>query len=467
MARVTARTSMEENRSSANSPRRVIIVAPHFAPSNLASTHRSRLFGQHLPEFGWEPVIVTVDHRFYEEQLDWKLAGLVSPHLRVERVRALPTKPIRLIGDIGVRGFWPMLRRILNIIDRDGADFLYITVPSFFAAPLGRLAYALRGIPYGIDYSDPWVHTWAGSDRPLTKAWFSRQLGNLLEPVSVRHASLITGVSERTYRDVLVRHPHLVEQAVRETMPYGGEAGDHAAARASGGSPYLFPREGKFRVIYAGTMWENGKETLERMFRAMSANREVFEDVQFVFIGTGTSPNDPQPQVRPLAAQFGLSEELVTEHPARIPYLDVLTHLEAADAILIIGSTKAHYTPSKVYQSVLARRPVFAVLHSESPACPILADSGSGQVLRFEGATDLESIERNFVEAFQRFRVFARNFDREAVDSSAMDEWSARSMTKKLADALDSVLYRRGHARDEVLEGTLASHRRTERIRTP
>src|SRR5690349_4167976 len=46
--------------------RRVLIVAPHFVPSNLASVHRSRLFALHLREFGWEPIIVTVDHRWYE-----------------------------------------------------------------------------------------------------------------------------------------------------------------------------------------------------------------------------------------------------------------------------------------------------------------------------------------------------------------------------------------------------------------
>src|SRR5689334_10130308 len=79
--------------------RRVIIVAPHFAPSNLASTHRSRLFGHHLPDFGWEPVIVTVHHSQYEEALDWKLTKLVPENLRIERVSALPTKPVRLVGD--------------------------------------------------------------------------------------------------------------------------------------------------------------------------------------------------------------------------------------------------------------------------------------------------------------------------------------------------------------------------------
>ena len=52
--------------SDAAARRRVLIVAPHFPPSNLAAVHRSRLFALHLREFGWEPIVVTVHHDRYE-----------------------------------------------------------------------------------------------------------------------------------------------------------------------------------------------------------------------------------------------------------------------------------------------------------------------------------------------------------------------------------------------------------------
>lgn len=431
----------------------MLIVAPHFAPSNLASTHRSRLFAYHLAAFGWEPIIVTVHHEFYEEALDWKLAALVPEGLRIERVSAIPTKPFRLVGDIGVRGFWSMLKRIVAIIDAEGADFLYITVPSFFAAPLGRIVHALRGIPYGIDYSDPWVHVWPGSERLLTKAWLSRKLGELLEPIAVRRAVLITGVSERTYSGVFERNPALVEQAISETMPYGGEPQDHVAARTDGATPYILQDDRKFKVIYAGTMWDGGREPLERIFRAIAANRQAFADVHFYFIGTGTSPTNPQPQIRPIADSLGLGDDIVTEHPTRIPYLDVLSHLEAADSILIFGSTKPHYTPSKIYQSVLARRPIMAVLHEASPAVPILMQSGSGCVLTFGGDSDLAAIEGGFTAKFMAVRQLAAKFDRDAVDPSALEQWSARSMTERLAHALDRALRQGGRLQPNATHG--------------
>ena len=90
-----------------NKNNKILIIAPHFPPSNLAAVHRTRLFAMHLPSMGWEPIVLTVHHKYYEEKLDWNLVKLLPKELKIERVRALPVKPIRLVGDIGIRAFFP------------------------------------------------------------------------------------------------------------------------------------------------------------------------------------------------------------------------------------------------------------------------------------------------------------------------------------------------------------------------
>lgn len=50
--------------------KKVIIVAPHFIPSNLAAVHRTRLFAKYLPDFDWTPIVISVDESYYEEELD-------------------------------------------------------------------------------------------------------------------------------------------------------------------------------------------------------------------------------------------------------------------------------------------------------------------------------------------------------------------------------------------------------------
>ena len=421
--------------------KRVLLVAPHFPPSNLAAVHRARLFAQHLPEFGWEPVVLTVHHEDYTEALDWNLAALVPDGLRVERVRAR-VGPValgrrQLVGDVVLRSFGPLLRRALRVIDAEGVDFVYVMIPSFYGALLGRAIHERRGTPYGIDYIDPWVEP---NEYPVgSKVWAAQRLARVLEPAAVRDASLITGVAEGYYEAVLERNPHL-RRAVTAAMPYGGEGRDHRKVAELGVEPWMFQRDGRFRLLYAGALLPLAVEPLHRVFRAVAERPDLFGDVEFFFVGTGTAPNGGEGRVRPIAEAYGLYGTVVREHPDRIPYLDVLAHLEAAQAVFVLGSTEPHYTPSKVYQGVLSERPVFAVLHEESTACEVLRQTGAGRVLAFDGEAGLGTIEETFVDRFTDFRAFADAFRPEDVDDEAFGAFSARSVTQTLAESLDEAV---------------------------
>lgn len=423
----------------------VLIVAPQFPPSNLAAVHRTRLFARHLPDFGWKPIILTVEPKAYEETLDENLMEFVPDDLHIERVGALPTEPVRLVGDIGVRSFIPMLRRIVSLNRRADIDFLYIPIPPHYSALLGRIAHAVCGLPYGIDYIDPWTQPqWHPEEAFFNRHWVARKLAPFLESVAVRDASLITGVARGYFEDVLDRNPHLHEQAVTTAMPYGGEPEDHRAVETMDVAPCLFSNDDEtFHFVYAGALLPKAMEPLEQVFQAIHSNPDVFADVRFHFIGTGTSPDDPEGyKVRPVAERYGLWRTVVDEHPARIPYLDALVHQEAADAVFVLGSTEPHYTPSKVYQGVLAEKPVFAVLHEASTACEVVRSTNAGQVLDFAGATDLASIKTSFASYMTAFRHFADSFAPEQVDQTAFETYSARSVTQTLAESLSHALQR-------------------------
>ena len=142
----------------------------------------------------------------------------------------------------------------------------------------------------------------------------------------------------------------------------------------------------------------------------------------------------------PIAERHGLWGDVVREHPARIPYLAVLAHLEAAEGVFIQGSTEPHYTPSKVYQGVLSEKPLLAVLHQSSTACDVIRSTGAGRVLAFDGVDGLNTIGQEFTAVFQSFRSFARSFDPSTVNQDAFDEYSARRVTGLLADALNRAI---------------------------
>ncbi|WP_018610980.1 hypothetical protein [Segetibacter koreensis] len=431
---------MERNSPKLNN--KILIISPHFPPSNLAAVHRSRLFAQHLPSYDWRPTILTVLEDFYEEKLDYHLERLLPQSLRIEKVKAFKTTKPRLVGDIGLRGFFQLYTKAKQLIKEEHFDFLYIPIPSFYVALLGRLLHDSTGIKYGIDYIDPWVHEFPGSDKIFSRHWLSTQIAKLLEPIAVKKASLITGVAEGYYKGVQERNPRLVKDAIFAAMPYGGEKMDHDAVKSLDIKPYLFSKNSeKLQVVYAGAMLPKAFAPLEKVLSAIHTQQEKYQDLELHFIGTGTSPNNPDGyNIKPIAEKYGLWQRNVFEHPARIPYLDVLVHLNAATGVFILGSTEPHYTPSKVYQAVLSQKPIWAILHRESSACKVIRGSGAGVVLAFDGENDVENIFKSFPKSFDEFLLYAENYNCHTINQIEFEKYSASSVTATLVDLVNKII---------------------------
>lgn len=421
--------------------KKILIISPHFPPSNLAAVHRSRLFAQHLPAFGWLPVILTVHEKYYEEALDPNLVKLLPEGLAIERVKALKVGRPRLIGDIGLRSFFQLFKRAKHIIREQKIDFLYIPIPSFYVALLGRWLQASTGVRYGIDYIDPWVHRFPGSDKIFSRHWFSTRLAGWLEPIAVKKASLITGVAEGYYKGVKDRNPHLLKTCVFGAMPYGGEEQDHKKVNELKLQPYLFnKKDSKIQLVYAGAMLPKAHGPLEALMQAIVTDPVAFQDFEIHFIGTGKTPDDSQGfNIKPLAEKYNLWQTHIFEYPKRIPYLDVLVHLEAADGIFVLGSTEPHYTPSKVYQGILSRKPLLAFLHEASTAAKVIVTSGAGLVLLFNENNFADHIRNNSVAIFGQYAALTKQYDFSNVRTDVFAEYSAYQVTGKLAGLIDQI----------------------------
>ncbi len=426
----------------------VVIVAAHFPPSNLAAVHRARLWAQHLHEFGWRPIIVATHHSFYEETLDWGLASLVPPDVEVVRTRAFPVRPIRFVGDIGVRSLPWHYSAIKRLSVQGRADFVHVTIPSNYSAMLGPLVHRRLKIPYGIDYIDPWVAKWPGTDVMGSKAWASYELSRVLEPFAVRNAALISGIDQGYFSDMLDRNPTVRAKAVLVSMPYGFSERDFDAVRGAAGTSFPFARpNGEVHLVYAGAMLPNGYAVLEAFLAGVrelvrrdcaKANR-----LRVHFIGTGKAPDDPEGyNVLPYAERAGV-RGMVTETPNRIGYMDVLGRLAGADGILVIGSVESHYSPSKVYQAVQARRPVLALLHEASSAVGVLRNSGAGEALTL--TPDRLPDPGSVADALERL-YFSRPFDPAVVNWTAFGQFSARESSRRLAASLDEAFERAGRS---------------------
>jgi hypothetical protein len=421
--------------------KKVAIVAAHFVPSNLTSVHRSRLWSLHLKEFGWEPIIVTTHWKYYEEKPEWELQELVPNDLRIIRTRAIPAKPLRLIGDVGVRSFYWHYKTLNTLAREDEIDFILITIPSNYSALLGRLIWKKFKIPYGIDYIDPWVHEWPGVEKVLSKAWFSHRLGKMLEPWAVKHCKLITGVADGYYKEVFERNPSLSSVAHKASMPYGISNHDFDLVKKKRRNAFLFDKFWEsFNIVYAGAMLPHSISVWEQLFKGIKILVDKFLEesgnVHFHLIGTGKKPNDPHGHnIEPIAKQYGV-EKYISECPQRVPYIDTLNHLLHSSAVLIVGSDRPHYSPSKVYQAIIAEKPIFALLCEESSAVRIIRSCKAGNVVDFK---DPESIDPK--ELAHEMMGFINHYRGSSYtpDLANFEPYTARHSAQSLANAMNGV----------------------------
>ena len=116
----------------------------------------------------------------------------------------------------------------------------------------------------------------------------------------------------------------------------------------------------------------------------------------------------------------------------------VLTH---ASGILLLGSSERHYTASKLYPALLAKRPILALFHEASSVVSILRAAGSEPTVRVitygDGATDAARVG----EAACHLRALAAAAAYRAGDVSLdrVDDVSARRLARRLAAVFDEV----------------------------
>lgn len=425
----------------------VVIVGPDFTPSSYPPALRILFFARHLPTFGWWPTVITSDPRYYEWSIDPENERLLPEWLEVIRTPALPVRLTRKIGvgDIGIRTLWYHWQAVKRLCTSRRVDLVFIPVPPYVQAILGRLIYRSFGVPYVIDYIDPWVSDrWRKlpKEQRLPKRALAHRLSATLEPLALRYVGHIVGVSKGTTDGVIARYSWLTEADTTE-IPYGGEPADFEYLRSNPRRNEVFNRrDGLLHVSYIGVCISPMQATILALFEAVRLGLKrapgLFGRLRLHFVGTTYAPNaNGLYQVLPLAREIGI-ENLVEERPHRVPYLDALQLLLDSHALLVIGSDEAHYTASKIGPYILARRPLLAIFHEASTVVRILNETGAGHVVTFNSqqapGEKIEEISERLEEILSLPPDYQPSARREA-----FEPYMARAMAMRLADVFDKV----------------------------
>ncbi len=373
--------------------RRVLIVSPHFPPTNAPDHQRVRMSLPFFREHGWEPVVLAVNATGVENTREPLLAATVPADIPVHRVSALSARCARRfgLGNLAYRAWFQLRSAGDRLLRETPFDLVYFSTTQFVVTALGARWQKKFAVPYVIDVQDPWrtdYYERPGSPPPPGgwKYRFARWQADRLEEPAWRDAVGFISVNAAYLNQLRGRYSWFSAKPAA-VIPFGASESDFSLARTHPDLAPAFAREpGAVHLVSVGAAGPIMRSALARLFADVRALRATdpaaAARLRFHFIGTSYAPAGlAAPSVAPLAVEFGVSD-LVREQPARVGYFTALKTLLAADAIIVPGSDDPAYSPSKIATCFLAEKPTLALAPAHSSFERIVDELGFASVAR-------------------------------------------------------------------------------------
>src|SRR5687767_6414952 len=125
---------------------------------NYPDMHRIRMSLPYYSENGWEPVVITVHENYVEGYRDELLIETIPRNIEIHKVKAWPVNITRKIGlgSISIRSFLQFKKKGMALLKARKFDLVFFSTSMFHVCALGRIWKKKFGIPFIIDFQDPW-----------------------------------------------------------------------------------------------------------------------------------------------------------------------------------------------------------------------------------------------------------------------------------------------------------------------
>ena len=403
------------------------MVAFHFPPlAGSSGIQRTLRFVQHLPAFGWQPLVLSAHPRVYEQTSD-DLTGEIPDGTIVRRAFALDAaRHLSIMGrypgwmsrpDRWVSWKLAGVADGIRMIKEFKADAIWSTYPIATAHVIGAVLHRKSGIPWIADFRDPMAQD---GYPPDAKTWESFKHIEERATKNARFSVFTTPGAARTYR---TRYPQFAERIV--VIENGFDEESFAAAGTDRAEGPLEP--GTLIFLHSGIVYPEERDPRPLFLalrRLVASGRLKRQQVKFRFRAAVH-----EALLNRLAAENGVADFIEVCPP--IPYKQALNEMMRADALLILQSDDCNdQIPAKLYEYLRARRPVLGLTDPNGDTAETLRRAGMDAIARLESTDEIEAILPSFIDAVASKTARIATTD-------VIDQASRKGRAESLSDLLN------------------------------
>ena len=441
--------------------RRILIIAYHFPPDAAVGALRPLKFAKYLPEFGWEPWVLTVRSEYYES-LDRSRLNEVACGSRVFPTRMLPHpstlyksakssyytatgrrqefsrklvepdahpdshgrlgKIRKFLGTLlwippdDVLGWLPIAAlKGIRLVKAHRITHIYTTNPPHTTHLVGLAIKNLCDVKWVADFRDLWLF-----DKPFQTRTADR-IERWMERKVVEKADAVTLTTDRMADKFRATYP-TVDPKKFATIWNGYDGEDFQSIRPAG------DRE-KFTLTYLGSFYD--ERTPEPLLAAVSelvTAGEIPDDaLEIELIGNcryvkGLATDE-------IAASLGLGSVVKVIDP--VPYKRALEYAVSSHLLVLLAPDQPYEIPGKAYEYLASGVGILA-LTQDGATADLIRKTGGGVVV---DPKDIGGIKRAVFDRYMTWVAHRSSSPRRPPAQARMYE--RRELTKRLVSILE------------------------------
>jgi glycosyltransferase involved in cell wall biosynthesis len=418
---------------------KVLIVTYYWPPGSGAGVQRWLKFSKYLPQFGWEPVILTVDPGYAAyPATDSSLTAEVSPDLKVYTTKAtdwfriykkdkakIPSAGFATNDDNSFTGkiirfirgnfFIPDPRRGWNryavreasrLIESHGIRYLITTSPPHSTQLIGiTLRKKFPQLKWIADLRDPWTDIYYY--KSFLHTLLARKIDEYYEKKVLLTADRIVAIGKSLKNSFISRVPGIEEKI--EIITNGYDEDDF-----TGVTPV---EPDVFTISYIGTLSDS--YPVAAFMDAVEKLTINGHSIKLRFVGSVSSGQ------RKIISSKGAT--VPVEFISHVNHNEAIRYMMESSVLLLLipdhHSNRSIIT-GKIFEYLASRRPILCIGPRDGDAADIIETSGNGKCAGYQ---DREVISLIIDHYYNSEPVEGKN---------ASKEFSRESLTKKLVKQL-------------------------------
>jgi len=416
--------------------KKVLFITYFWPPSGKASLHWPLAMINHLPKYGWQPSVLTVDEDTFTEP-DESLLNEIDENLRVIKTKTFEPFNIykRFIGKskdeplnaseaisqsndsfanrisiwIRMNLFIPDARagwcffatkEGKRLLKKNNFDAIVSIGPPHTAHLIGNSLSKKFKLPHFPVFIDPWVDIVYYKNFKRNKLTLS--VDNHFEKKVLRDCRQAIFITKTMREDYIVKYNFLDKKS---KVLYWGYSEKYFS------DLNIQTRSDEEVIVHAGNIfdYQNPKKFWMTLKNMIDTGRKI----KIKFIGT------VGPEIKKTIKETGLSDN--TEYAGFLPYKEMLNELINANYLLVCTTERRH-VPGKLFEYLRIGKPIIAFGDDNEEIKQIIEGANAGKLFNYnEGAEEM----------FDTGNLFFR-------DKSKIEIYERKNIAKELGTILDT-----------------------------